>query len=269
MKHQKGQVLLIVVMLLATAVTVTLAVSFRGTTDTKLTKLEEENQKALAAAEAGIEAALQKGTIADISTLNVPSGFTGSAQIDTTKKPFFVSTPLQKDAQYTVYLSTPGGTADNPNFNSLTTGYTNQDLMVCFGSSSSSPAIELTLVKQAGNLKKFAVNPSTSTVVSNAAAATAALAGDSDCPTDETPFTNKYKINSADIGTTGLLLIARIISPSAITTKVGFKNLSGVNLPLQGKAVVSTANSTAGVSRKVQLFQSYPQLSAEFFVTSF
>ena len=45
--NQSGQILLIVIMLLAVTLTVTLAVSFRSTTDTQLTKLEEESQNLL------------------------------------------------------------------------------------------------------------------------------------------------------------------------------------------------------------------------------
>jgi hypothetical protein len=43
---KKGQVLLIVVMLLATALTVALTSTYQSVTETQLTKLEEENQKA-------------------------------------------------------------------------------------------------------------------------------------------------------------------------------------------------------------------------------
>jgi hypothetical protein len=41
------------------------------------------------------------------------------------------------------------------------------------------------------------------------------------------------------------------------------------NFPIQGKTVSSTATTTTGVSKKVTLFQSYPQIPAEFFTTSF
>ena len=60
MKNQKGQILLITIMLVATVLTVVLAVTFKSTSETQITKLEEQSQKALTAAEAGIEAALQQ-----------------------------------------------------------------------------------------------------------------------------------------------------------------------------------------------------------------
>ncbi|MEO0070141.1 MAG: hypothetical protein ABIK18_05040, partial [candidate division WOR-3 bacterium] len=79
MANQKGQILLITVMVLATVITVVLSLSFKSTIETQTTKLEEEAQRALAAAEAGIEAALkQQGTV-DISLLPGLSDFTGQA----------------------------------------------------------------------------------------------------------------------------------------------------------------------------------------------
>ena len=50
-KNEKGQVLLITIMLLAAAVTVVMTIAFNSTTETQITKLEEDSQKALSAAE--------------------------------------------------------------------------------------------------------------------------------------------------------------------------------------------------------------------------
>ena len=59
---KRGQILLITVMLLATVMTIVLSVSFKSVTETQITKLEEESQKALAAAEAAIEVALKNNS---------------------------------------------------------------------------------------------------------------------------------------------------------------------------------------------------------------
>ena len=74
--HERGQVLLITIMLLAAAVTVVMTIAFNSTTETQITKLEEDSQKAMAAAEAALEAAIQQksGTVA-LSSL---PAFTGS-----------------------------------------------------------------------------------------------------------------------------------------------------------------------------------------------
>jgi len=58
--REKGQVLLITIMLLAAAITVVMTIAFTATTETQITKLEEDSQKAMAAAEAALEAAIQQ-----------------------------------------------------------------------------------------------------------------------------------------------------------------------------------------------------------------
>ena len=63
-------------MLFAAAVTVVMTIAFNSTTETQITKLEEDSQKAMAAAEAALEAAIQQksGTVA----LNTLPAFAGS-----------------------------------------------------------------------------------------------------------------------------------------------------------------------------------------------
>ena len=73
MRSQQGQVLLITIMLLATVLTVVLAVTFKSTTETQLTKLEEESQKALAAAEAGVEVAIKQNVGSSVSIASLPT----------------------------------------------------------------------------------------------------------------------------------------------------------------------------------------------------
>jgi len=256
---KKGQVLLILVMLLATALTVALTASYQSVTETQLTKLEEENQKALAAAEAAIEKALSLKQGGTFNTLGL-SGLSGidlyqsSVEISNQGSNSFISPLLQKDEQYTFYLA-----PYNPQTKSFPTGSTQQNINICFGSSTSNPALEITLIKNNSIIRKYAINPKDSTIITNAPQAS----NPTNCP--DSNFTNQYQIAAADISTDTFLLIARVIGNGS--TRIGFK--AGSNFPLQGSTITSTAKSTAGVQKKVQLFQSYPQIPAEFFVTSF
>lgn len=123
---QKGQVLLIIVMLAAVATTVVLSLAFTSRTETQLTKLEEENQKALAAAEAGVEAALKGGPVADLRTLPGLGEFTGQVSIQTTGSDEFVSPLVAKDSQFTFYLSdydTEANSFSNPYSGNVTVYY--------------------------------------------------------------------------------------------------------------------------------------------------
>jgi hypothetical protein len=256
---KKGQVLLILVILLVTTLTVALTATYKSVTETQLTKLEEENQKALSAVEAGIEAALKQKTSVNIGSLPNLSSFTGQAEIQTIQSNQFVTPLLQKDEQYTFYLANYN--AQNKTLGSNSTA---QDINLCFGSSSFNPALEITLVKSDSSIKRYAVNPQDQTIIQNADAASSSV---TNCPPNNPPFTNQYLIPASSIDNNTQLLIVRVISKQNGSTKIGFKARDP--FPLQGSTIISTAKTQTGVEKKVQLFQSYPQIPAEFFVTSF
>jgi len=259
---KKGQALLIMIMLLATTLTVVLTSTYQSTTETQLTKLEEENQKALAAAEAGIEKALQlkqEGSFVSLGLSNLSgiNTFQSSVQINNQGSNIFITPLLQKDEQYTFYLA-----QYNPQTKNFTGNSIPQDINICFGNSAYNPAIEITLIKT-NSIKKYAVNPQGSSIITNGSYASSP--NSSDCPDNN--FSNKYTIQGSNIDTNSRLLIIRIIHPTQGQTRIGFKAAS--SFPLQGTIIVSKAITAAGIEKKIQLFQSYPQIPSEFFVTSF
>lgn len=230
----KGQILLITVMLLATVMTIVLSVSFKSSTDTQVTKLEEESQKALAAAESAIEVALKNNSTATLGSgsLDSISGFSGEATIDTTTSTEFTTTTIVKDGSYTFYLG-------EYNLATKTIGSSiSQSIDVCFNNGTT---VEITLVKSTG-VKKYFTNGS--------------VAG---CPD------KGVNIPAVDISTDSKFLFVRVLYAP---TKLIF---SGANLPAQGRTVTSEVKSSTstGVSKKVVLFQSYPQIPGEFFMTAF
>ena len=234
MKYQKGQILLITVMLLATVMTIVLSVSFKSVTDTQVTKLEEESQKALAAAESAIEVALKNNSKATLGSgsLDSISGFSGEATIDTTTSTEFITPTIVKDGSYTFYLGEYIlGTKTIANS-------TSQDINICFNSGTT---VEITLVKSTG-VKKYFANGS--------------VAGCTE---------RGVNIPALDISTVSKFLLVRVLYAP---TKLIF---SGANLPAQGRTVTSqaTSSTSTGVSKKVVLFQSYPQIPGEFFTTAF
>jgi len=261
-KRQKsGQVLLITVMLLATAITVVLAVSFRSTTETQTAKLEEESQKALAGAEAGIEEALRTGSASiDISGLNVGAGFTGTATTDTSAGPTFITPVVQKDEQYTLYLDTynAGTFGSNPG------DFFSGNLIFYFGTlsqtdcnSRNTPALELTFIaKDTNAITKKLIEP-------------CGKVGTSDLgiSTPGGKFLGQdflYKTASFAVPLSKVVLIRVLFGQTPIGV-----DASLTDLPVQGKTVTSEAKSPTGVTKRVQLFQSLPQIPADFFVTSF
>jgi hypothetical protein len=87
--------------------------------------------------------------------------------------------------------------------------------------------------------------------------------------TDEYDFA--ATIPSADISPDPSVMIARIIAPNNNFDGAKLEIVNGTvdaEWPAQGKTITSTASfGESQVTKKVQLFQSFPQLPAEFFVT--
>lgn len=243
-------------MVLATILTVVLSVSFRSVTETQITKLEEENQKALAAAEAAIDALLkstsntvtlgQAGT--DLASI---TGFTGGASLTTTTATSFITPALPQDASYTFYLGDY-----NPSTHQILASEA-RNIDICFKSASTNPALEITLVKTSG-LKKYVVDPDAR--ITNASSPSIILP--SICSDNSYNYT--YPIPAADIGLDAKVLLVRTLYRGG---RLLFYR--STNLPLQGKTISSSAVSQTGVSKKITLFQSYPQIPAEFFTTAF
>jgi len=251
---KRGQILLITVMLLATLMTVVLSVSFQSITETQVSKLEEENQKALAAAEAALEAALKQGAgtvIIGEGALSSLTDFTGSASVETATSNQFTTSSIIKDGSYTFYLENYDPVTKTFSGESLGT----EDITVCFQSGTTIPALEITLVKDSG-VKKYVVDPDSR--ISNAEAGTPPSVN---CPSG---YVYSIDLHLADIGTDTKLIEARVLYAS---TKVFITRTT--DLPLQGKTITSQAQSATGVSKKITLFQSYPQIPSEFFSTSF
>ena len=253
MRKKKAQILLVVIMILSTVMTVIMAVSFSSITDTKTTKLEQENKKALSAAEAAIEALLKDQTNSvsfGSGSLSSFSDITGQAVLDTTQSNNFEIPLVKKNEAYTFYLATY-----DKKSNTFSQSI-NTDLEVCFNSDQ---ALEITLIKT-NAIKKYVVDGEVR--IDNAT--TPSSPPSSICL--NSGYNQSFTISSSDISTDSQLLIVKNLFADG---KIYFKSTSGL-LPQQGKTVVSSATTKkTGVSKKVVLFQTYPQIPAEFFYTGF
>lgn len=258
MKHkQSGQVLLVTIMLLATVLTVVLSVSFKSTTDTQITKLEQDSQRALSAAEAAIEEALKtnNNTILGQDGLEAMGDFSGGATYSEARSSSFITPLLQKDEQYTFYLQ-----EYDPETKLLEGTATSQDITVCFKSSGqTNPAVEITLINT-DSVKRYTVDSASPSRIASASTT-------EDCSSLNPDFSYGYTIPSTDINATKTkLMIVRMFYTGG---KIFFKGESG-NFPLQGKTVSSTATvENTKVTKTAVLFQSYPQIPSEFFVSAF
>lgn len=250
----KGQILIIALMLIGTVITIILSISFKSNVETELTRLEEENQKALAAAQAGIEEVLRKKTSVIIGgesgDILTDSPITGNAEIQSLRSNSFTTPLLKKDEQYTFYLAeyNPETHTFDPNT------ILNQDLIICFPSNM---ALEITLLKNDGSLKKRYIVDLQHRIQN-------AQIPNNFCQPNNS-FDASFTIyKNLDIENDAYILIVR-----ALFNEGSVFFTSNTTLPSQGKIVVSQVKTASGVTKKIKFFQSYPQIPAEFFVTSF
>jgi len=246
-------------MLLATVMTIVLSISFKSVTETQVTKLEEESQKALAAAESAIDVALKENSVNSSVTsftlgsgsLSSITGFSGNATIQSTTSTTFTTPNIPKDGSYTFYLGNYD--VSSKIINPVTDS---NNLTLCFETGSTKPAIEVTLVKSDG-VKKYVIDPDARIISASTG---------SSCTPDPIKYSFSTSILATDIGNNSQFLLVRVLYSS---TKLLFSRAT--NLPIQGRTVSSqaTSSTSTGVSKKVVLFQTYPQIPGEFFTTAF
>lgn len=273
---QKGQILLIVVLTMIVALTVGLSIAARVVTELKLSKQNEESQRAFQAAESGIQQTIERQSA--IGTLNSPINLDNNASFSTTfttdngtaiivNNGQEVDQASGADVWLSDYSANPANLFQNPmgagSPVAITVYWGNPTQTSCAASSGDSvaPAIEIVL------LKGTVANPTIQKNVYEASGCsriTGATAG----TTSGGPYTLKGATfrNSASLTFGGASLsnglIMKVI-PIFNSSLVGFQS-SGVVFPAQGSVVTSTGTSGDTV-RKVVYFQSYPQLPLEIF----
>lgn len=256
-KNQSGQALLIVVLVMVVALTVTLSLVSRSIINIKTSTDQANSQKALSAAEAGIEQAVKLITSGSNET-SIAGNFTGNnTTYSTTITPVSGSSGflvnggnlLLKDDGANVWL-TPYSTTSP--WQSPWSG----TLRVHWGDGSgacNNAAIEVAIILGPSNTpssKRAVFDPCPArTSVNHFAAATAS----------DTSVGGKNFTYYADIPITNGLLMRAIP-----LYKSSYAAVTGSALPDQGKLITSTGKLET-TERKVTLFQGYPELPAELF----
>jgi hypothetical protein len=269
---QSGQILLIVVLTMVVALTVGLSIASRVVTELKLSKQNEQSQRAFQAAEAGIEQALTNGP----GTVTHPLGNNASFKttlVDDTGSTLILnnSQEVDQDVGADVWLS------NYPNYEApmgggagvsvkMYWGSSNQDSCASSAGENAAAAIEIAvLVGTASNpgIQKYVYEaPVSGCSTRTQGANTTAVNGSYTLLTasgDNVTFSNAVTLPLITNG-----LIMKVI-PLYNSTIVGFQvQTSGVLFPSQGSIITSTGTS-GDTSRKVVYYQSYPQLPLELF----
>ncbi|MCL5439267.1 MAG: pilus assembly PilX N-terminal domain-containing protein [Patescibacteria group bacterium] len=253
---ERGQTLLIVVLIMVVSLTVGLAVASRSIVNLRTSTEEENSQRAFSAAEAGVEQLLKPTSGVDTAQGNLQNKATFNAKITDVKGTSFLvnsSNPIAKDDGVDIWL-TSHNSDDSLDYSSRWAG----DLTVFWGSSQdacSNAAVEFILLsgQNAASAKttRYTFEPCAARRVQNHFQAPEAggTIGDKN-------FRYSKKINGMTDG-----IIVRVV-PIYQSTPVGI--LGSVALPSQGNMINSTGSSGT-TSRKITYFQGYPELPSELF----
>ncbi len=261
LKNQRGQALLIIVLVMVVALTVGLSVATRTIINLRNTQQQADSQKALSAAEAGIEQAIKNQTSAEgtFGTGGQAVSYATTLQDISTSAPFLTNGGNQvskNDAIY-VWLS--------PYTSNFTQTWPNGDLKIYWGEDPNpcnNAALEIAVIsgsKATPSIARYVFDP---------------------CPSRQAA-NNFYPITSAGTTTiSGKTLYYEVqagITPNFPTISNGmlvridpiysnaYIGAYGTNLPPQGTIYTSIATTSANITRKVQVFQGYPEIPAEFF----
>lgn len=282
---QSGQALLIVLLVMAVVLTIALSIVSRSVTDVTVTQKEEEAARAYSAAEAGIEKTLLSGTAH--ASQSLPSGDTFSTSISSlssASREYIVpllmasgeTTPVwfvQHDATNQLICS-----AGSPCF-------TGTGLMICWGNTGTSssqattPAIEMSLVYTTSNTDLSTARVARITqdpYIARPDANSFTKGSDGPCTLDGKTFAFSKRIDN--LSTLGITLrpepgdqrlgpqIARLrlIYNTDQAHQVGLSVLSAQgSFPKQGSKVEATGVA-GGASRKIEVYQLYPDLPPIF-----
>ncbi len=280
--HEKGQTLLIVVLVMVVSLTIGLSVASRSITNLRTTTEEENSQRAFSAAEAGIEQVLKKNT--EITELPLgnntsikkakPTDIGGSEFLlnsgnlvskDDGADVWFVAhnsdgtlnytsgwQQLAGDAKLTVYWGSSADVCDRDVAKNTMAGI---EIIVISGSN--------------GNpvTTRYAVDPCANRRSSNAFS-TEDETGLYNVPQSPPNKTFRYR-KTIDIRNTSKGIVVRIV-PLYAASPIGVKGCSFNSsqscneFPSQGKRIESTGTS-GGTDRKVTFLRGYPKLPSEFF----
>jgi hypothetical protein len=280
---QKGQMLLIVVLVMVVALSVGLSIASRSITNLRITSEQANSQKAFTAAESGIEEAIKihppgsaisngpvianedLGNNANISQVDIQE-ISNTADI-LINNGNFLGQDDGADIWLTTYNSDPAKLYLPPYWSGNLTIYWGSSADVCSATASQNTqsAIELIVMsgtRTAPQLNRYGFDACTSPARQQTNHFTLASVGTYTLSTTDGTKTFHYSATVPAI-TNGL--IARII-PLYAGTKIWVH--ATTPFPSQGRIVTATGTSDT-TTRKVSYFQGYETLPSEFFYSVF
>lgn len=270
---ESGQILLVVVLTMIIALTVGLSIAARVVTELRLSKQNEESQRAFQAAEAGIQQSLEsKESILNPVTLENNADFSTTfindiGQTISINNGLEVDQSVGADVWLSDYSATSSGLFDNAmgcssgSCNSVPItifwGSTNQN--DCAGSGSdTAPAIEVVLLR--GPISNPTIERSIYESQGCNRIPNSTIGVSSGEIINGITFRNQASLqfNGSNVNEGLIMKVIPIYNSTVIALR------SNTNFPSQGSIVESTGTSGDTV-RKVVYYQSHPQLPLEVF----
>lgn len=248
---RQGQALVMILLLLSVVIAIGLAISSRSVTEVGISTTQEESARALAAAEAGIEAALSGSVTGGGAPVNVGSGGLES---------YVLTAPSQYGAgtQVTFGEGVRAGEAATVFLLVGNQRYTASSVIVCWGESGSSgpvPALEAIVYYQAGGTylaSRSVYDPQGTGRTPGSASQDGNTSG---CPSDKS---YAYKATVGLGSGTPYYLRLKPFYNGDTGSSIGVAGV-GSQFPAQGRLLTSTGQA-GQTSRKVQVVERYADL---------
>lgn len=255
-KSQAGQVLLITLLVLAFAVTVTLSLIARTTSDVSITNKMEDSAKAFSAAEAGVEEGLRATSSATLSLVLSGGGqyTTNVVSVGGAAGTLTLPRATTKETTETIWLANHN--ADGSLNETRVFSPSSVDLCWTKGTSTV-PAVVVSILYKRGTsyyVAKGAYDANASRAATNQFSAPTSQNAGSECGVAD--YRANLSFGSFGIEPVALdtLLMLRVRPIYADTV---FSVNSSAVIPLQGKQIESTGTAGAGATRKIVVFQQF------------
>jgi len=266
----RGQALLLVVLVMVVALTIGLSIAARSIITLRTTTEEVNSQRALAAAEAGIETALvstETGTVIADRALDTAATIVKVDVVDVAQNSSFLLNNgmlIPKDEGADIWLSTY--TTDPAQL--FTTNRWNGTLSISWGDTSgdcNQAALEIVVFSGTRTnpvLTRSIVDPcNTGRAAANKFTTYPAIRRSNDCTVGT--FSYSYTLPAITNGLIGRVTPIYTSTRACVTAQLG----SSV-FPSQGRLITATGQA-GGAQRTLQYFQGYDTLPSEFFYALF
>lgn len=258
---RQGQALVIILLVLAVALTVGLSIASRSITEVSVSTAQEESARALAAAEAGVEATVANVTLApgDFSAISATVNVVANPQGQLPE--IHLGDSLKAGEVATVFLAAHDA---NDNFPTAPL-YPRDNIFVCWGSSNQ-PALEAIFYYQNGTavaVNRDVYDPQGTGRTPGSKAPTSPAA---DCPSGHN-YSYSAQLNLPGlgyaVGATPLFMRLKLLYNPATGHPLGVRAPAGMQFPGQGKEIISTGTSGSSNVRIRGLLE-YAQAPTQF-----